>query len=569
MLSREQRIRKIEQDPGVSVLIVGAGINGIGVFRDLAMQGVDVIMIDKGDYCSGASAASSHMAHGGIRYLENGEFRLVREAVQERNRLIENAPHLVRPLPTTFPIFRWFSGMFNAPLKFLGLLDRPSERGAVVLKIGMSLYDLYTRRQRTVPPHKFWRKQVSLDHFPELSREIIGTGTYFDGAMLSPERIAIELILDAVAANQDAVPLSYFQAESTHQDEVVLRDRLTGKQVSVRPRIVVNAGGPWIDRVNEALGEPTTYIGGTKGSHIVLENTRLRQAIGDHEFFFENKDGRMVLIFPLGDRILIGTSDLRADNPDDVSITQDEVRYFFDMLKRVFPAIEVDESQIVFTFSGVRPLGRSGSTNTGQISRDHKVEEYAIAGESRIPVFSLVGGKWTTFRALAEVATDQVLGRLNKLRAVSTKQVKIGGGKEFPRSADQREEWVRLHASATGLPETRLEQLLGRYGTRAAPMSTYLAAGDDRALTHYPDYSLREIAYVVREEDVNHLDDFILRRSLVGMLGRATSSGLREIGQAIGQELRWGDDDFENEIYRTLQILRTKHKMDPETFISD
>src|SRR5512137_1926191 len=110
------------------VLIVGAGINGVGTFRDLALQGVNVLLIDRGDFCSGASAASSHMAHGGIRYLENGEFRLVREAVPERNRMIRNAPHLVRRLPTTIPIFKTFSGLLNAPLKFLGWLDKPSER---------------------------------------------------------------------------------------------------------------------------------------------------------------------------------------------------------------------------------------------------------------------------------------------------------------------------------------------------------------------------------------------------------------------------------------------------------
>ena len=143
--TRKEIITRLKTDPKVSVLIVGAGINGIGTFRDLALQGVDVLMVDRSDFCSGASAASSHMVHGGIRYLENGEFRLVREAVAERNRLLENAPHLVKPLPTVFPIFSWLSGLLNAPLKFLGLLDRPAERGALVIKLGMLLYDAFHR----------------------------------------------------------------------------------------------------------------------------------------------------------------------------------------------------------------------------------------------------------------------------------------------------------------------------------------------------------------------------------------------------------------------------------------
>lgn len=161
-MDRPDILAALRDHPDVSVLIVGGGINGIGTFRDLALNGVDVLLVDRSDFCSGASAASSHMAHGGIRYLENGEFRLVREAVQERNRLIRNAPHLVRPLPTTIPIFRTFSGLLNAPLKFLGLLDRPSERGSVVIKVGLMLYDAYTGQQRVVPRHHLAGRKESL-----------------------------------------------------------------------------------------------------------------------------------------------------------------------------------------------------------------------------------------------------------------------------------------------------------------------------------------------------------------------------------------------------------------------
>ena len=144
------------------MLIVGAGINGVGTFRDLALQGVDILLIDRGDFCSGASAASSRMAHGGIRYLENGEFRLVREAVQERNRMIQNAPSLVKPLPTTIPIFKLFSGLLNAPLKFLGWLEKPSERGALIIKVGLIFYDAFTGKNRAVPRHIFDGRRKAL-----------------------------------------------------------------------------------------------------------------------------------------------------------------------------------------------------------------------------------------------------------------------------------------------------------------------------------------------------------------------------------------------------------------------
>ena len=154
-MNRGEQLKALRGSPEVSVLIVGGGINGIGTFRDLALQGVDVLLVDQGDFCSGASAASSHMVHGGLRYLENGEFRLVREAVRERNNLLKNAPHYVKPLPTTVPIFKWFSGLLNAPMKFLGLLDKPAERGALVIKVGLMMYDAYTGARRAVPKHSF------------------------------------------------------------------------------------------------------------------------------------------------------------------------------------------------------------------------------------------------------------------------------------------------------------------------------------------------------------------------------------------------------------------------------
>jgi glycerol-3-phosphate dehydrogenase len=176
-MDRAAQLEQLRKNPAITVLIVGAGINGIGTFRDLALQGVDVLLVDRADFCSGASAASSHMIHGGVRYLENGEFRLVREAVQERNRLLENAPHYAKPLATTIPIFKIFSGLLNAPLKFFQLLDRPAERGAVVIKIGLMLYDAYTRAQGTVPKHVFASRPRSLRLYPKLCPDILFTAT--------------------------------------------------------------------------------------------------------------------------------------------------------------------------------------------------------------------------------------------------------------------------------------------------------------------------------------------------------------------------------------------------------
>ena len=161
-MKREGTLQALRERPDVDALIIGAGVNGIAVFRELALQGLRVLLVDKGDFCSGTSAASSHMMHGGLRYLENGEFRLVREALLERNRLLRNAPHHVKPLPTTMPLFNRFSGLLNAPLNFLGLARRPATRGALVVRIGLLVYDWFTRQGRALPTHRFSGREEAL-----------------------------------------------------------------------------------------------------------------------------------------------------------------------------------------------------------------------------------------------------------------------------------------------------------------------------------------------------------------------------------------------------------------------
>jgi len=152
----------------------------------LIKQGVDVLLADKADFASGASAASSHMLHGGIRYLENGEFRLVREALTERNRMLHNAPHYSKPLPTVIPIFKWFSGIFNAPLKFLNWRDRPAERGAIVIKLGLMMYDFFTRGQQGLPTHRIVGREESHQLRPRLNSKIVCTAQYSQKSFVQP-----------------------------------------------------------------------------------------------------------------------------------------------------------------------------------------------------------------------------------------------------------------------------------------------------------------------------------------------------------------------------------------------
>jgi glycerol-3-phosphate dehydrogenase len=538
------------------VLVVGGGINGIGTFRDLALQGVDVLLVDRADFCAGASAASSHMAHGGIRYLENGEFRLVREAVRERNRLIENAPHVVRPLPTTVPIFKIFSGLLNAPLKFLNLLDRPAERGAVVIKLGLIFYDAFTRDQGTVPTHKFENRAKALERFPRLNPAIKYAATYYDGLILCPERLAIELVLDAEAEGSHARALNYVSLVGVNGHAAALRDELTGVTIEVTPRLIVNAAGPWIDEANRALGLSTHYIGGTKGSHLVLNHPELLAAIGKHEFFFENQDGRIVLIFPLAQRVLVGSSDIPVEDADSVRCTEEEVDYFLAMIAHVFPEVKVGREHIVFRFSGVRPLAYSKAKTTGQITRDHSIHEDCFG---QVPVYSLVGGKWTTYRAFAEQVTDKALAFLGRPRRADTKDLPIGGGRDYPWTGYAQLLFYNLVGELTGLPGTEPKKLFERYGTRAKDVAAFIVGDEDAPLESKPEWTRREVAFLAMHEKVAHLDDLVLRRSNLAMYGELTLPLLEELADVLGNSLGWQEAQKKAEVERALDLLKDKH----------
>lgn len=535
--NRSEVLAAIESQPNVDVLIIGGGINGIGTFRDLAMQGVRVLLVEKSDFCSGASAASSHMVHGGIRYLENGEFRLVREAVHERNLLLQYAPHYVRPLPTVIPIFKRFSGLLNAPLKFLGLLQKPSERGSIVIKLGLMMYDAYTRKQKTVPRHRFFSRKNALAEFPHLNPKITNAAVYYDAAFNMPERLGMEVLLDGLDASKDAMALNYVAAVGMSHPEgqatsVQLKNELTGETIFVTPKLIVNAAGPWVDFANEALGTKSRFMGGTKGSHLVLDHPELRKAIGENEFFFENTDGRITLIFPFQNRVLIGTSDIPIDQPDDAECTEEEVDYFLDMIKIVFPGIQPERSHIVYRFSGVRPLPASDANTPGQVSRDHSIKVIEPEESNGPAILSLVGGKWTSFRAFSELVSDTVLKRLDRSRVCSTEEMAIGGGKDFPKSDSEKSDWLKALQTESGLPAEVLLVLFDRYGTGSQAIAKFIAEQSDQQDATSIAFEVTEdsepwfkgeLAYVAQQELVCRAEDILTRRTLIRMQGQSSA----------------------------------------------
>ncbi|WDZ80184.1 glycerol-3-phosphate dehydrogenase/oxidase (plasmid) [Ensifer adhaerens] len=563
-MNREEIFNGLAESPKVDVCVLGGGINGLSVFRELALQGVNVLLVEKHDYCSGASAALSRMVHGGLRYLENGEFSLVRESLVERDRLLKNAPHYVAPLPTTVPIFDIFSGLANGAVRFLGLTRRPSRRGAVAVKMGLGIYDFLTRKRALMPKHAFRGRRATLSRWPALNPQIKSSATYYDAWVSQPERLGIELLKEGLAAGPHARAVNYAELTLAAPGPYELKDGLTGAVAAIEPTLIINATGGWIDIANRQLfteaSKPAPMMGGTKGSHLIIDNPALMQALDGHMIYYENEDGRICILFPYLGKVLVGSTDIRVDDPGTVRCEPDERDYILQSLAFVLPDIRIRPEEVVFQFSGVRPLPASQDSFTGRIPRDHFCT-FVEAVDGGPPVLCMIGGKWTTFRSFGELAADLALDRLGRRRLTSTGERAIGGGRHFP--AD-RAAWVHDVASATGLSKERMQTLLARYGTDSTLIADFIAASTDHALPH-PDYSARELQFLIRSEAVEHLDDLLLRRTTLAISGELSLDMAEAVLALLASEKHWPPARASQERQRFLTLLAERHGVDEDT----
>jgi glycerol-3-phosphate dehydrogenase len=556
--SRADSLDRLKREPHVSVLIVGGGINGAGLFRDLCLQGVDCLLIDKADFASGASCAPSRLIHGGVKYLETGEFRLVAESTLERNLLLKNAPHYVLPLETVLPIHSYFGGTIASALRFFGMKAKLADRGALISKIGLAMYDFLGRHDRTMPRHGFAFRKRSLESLPLLDPAIKATATYYDAKVTQAERLNFELVADGLAACCASAAANYVSVDRAEDGVVWLRDLVNGERIAVQPDVVVNAGGAWIDRVNATLGIERKYIGGTKGSHLIVDQPELYAQLRGRMVYYGSKDGRISLIYPFMDRLLIGSTDIRASDPDTVRCDDDEVAYMLGVLREVFPRVTLTEADIRFRYSGVRPLPASDAANPGDVSRDHAMRVDHLPG-TQIPVLSLVGGKWTTFRGFAETVADHTLGALGRERNVQTRYVSIGGGRDYPADAQARAAWVRALAQRFDVTSARADVLLTRYGTTGADVAAFCAQAADHPLASEPDYTVREIQYLCSQDMVTHLADLLFRRTSIAISGRLTSAVLMEVAPIAARALGWDAARTQQEIDATRETARERH----------
>jgi glycerol-3-phosphate dehydrogenase len=541
MTPRDDVLAAIRANPKVTVLILGGGINGVGLLRELALQGVDCLLVDKSDFVAGASSKSSRMIHGGLRYLETREFALVRESLVERNRLLENAGHYVAPLRTSIPMFSWFGGLLRSILIFFGVSVQPGSRGVATVKMGLTFYDWVTRRNRRTPTHCFLSRAESLRQMPGLRTDIIGTANYWDAWITQAERLCIELVQQAEALCADCRAANYLRPAGVDGAAVVLEDVETGESLRVEPTVVVNATGGWVDLTNQALGLTTRYMGGTKGSHLVVDNADLLRALGDRMVYYQHEDGRVCIAFPFLGKVIMGSTDIRCDDPDQAVCDEAEIGYMLETLRGVLPGVTVTRDQVVYVFCGVRPLPASKGDVLANVSRGHALEFDAPADGRPFGVYSLVGGKWTTFRAFAEQVTDRLLADLGRARCASSEHLAIGGGAGFPSDEAGRQAWLARTAERAGLSEARTADLFARYGVSAAGYAAIADEELEQPLATLPHYSVGEIRRLALEESVVHLTDLICRRSVIALLGEATEPVLAELAQVVGEVLGWDE----------------------------
>jgi glycerol-3-phosphate dehydrogenase len=556
---RHHKLAELKDDHHFDVIVVGGGVNGIGVYRELSLQGLRVLLVEKNDFCSGCSAAPSRMIHGGLRYLENGEFDLVKESLRERDGLLMSAPHMVRELPTVIPITSVFSGLMNAATSFLGWSGKPKNRGALPIKLGLGLYDWVTRKRRLLPTHRFHSAGETHARWPKLTPQAKLSAVYYDAWISHPERLCMEMITDILESAPKSMALNYAQLRAENNGYAVEFSR-TGERVPVTTDAIVNATGAWLDSTIKSLGGDAVgqMVSGTKGSHLILDNQELTDALNGYMVYFENTDGRVCIAFPYQGHVLAGSTDIRVEEVTKVRCEEDEQSYILSSLRLIFPDVSVSAEQVVFSYSGIRPLPKSEQDFTGRISRGHFIKRL----DGPVPQFCMIGGKWTTFRAFAEQATDEVLSELKLKRKCDTLGLPIGGGDGF--DAEGSGILDRLTGNLE-VSAARATHLIEHYGSNAETVHQICSGqGKDNSIGEGSQYTRAEIAHLIGNEQVETLSDLVLRRTSLGITGAISAGLIESLLEILAKELELSTSDIAQQREALCRELEDFYGVTPE-----
>jgi glycerol-3-phosphate dehydrogenase len=506
----------IEAGP-YDLLIIGGGINGVGVARDAAGRGLKVVLLEQDDLAAHTSSASTKLIHGGLRYLETYDFRLVREALIERERLLAAAPHLVRAIRFVLP-------------------HDPSVRPAWLVRLGLFLYDHLAPRKR-LPPCE--RLDLSRDPRGGPLTALSPVAFAYSDCAADDSRLVVVNAVDAAA--RGAVIRTRTRLEQAERQgglwHCTIRDRASGQTSAVRARALINAAGPWVaDVLNSRLGRTAQkHIRLVKGSHIVVP----RLYDGEHAYMLQNPDKRIVFAIPYErDFTLVGTTDIAFDGPPGrPTISDEETDYLLETLKRWFkqPAARAD---IVWTYSGVRPLFDDGSHDVSTMTRDYAFDLDAPDGAA--PLLSIFGGKLTTYRRLAEHALDDLARFFPQMSAAWTGTAPLPGG-DMP-GGDVEAYIDDFSARHAFLPRETAARLVHAYGTRAEEV-----IGDAKSLDEFghdfgAGLSEAEVRYLVEKEWAKSAEDILWRRSKLGL--HVPAEAVREIDAVVAEMRTLGSSDL-------------------------
>ena len=520
----------------MDVLIIGGGITGAGIARDAALRGFRTALVDKADFGAGTSSHSSRLIHGGIRYLEQGAFRLVFEASHERRVLLRIAPHLVHPLAFLFPLYHG------------GRLP------AWKLRAGMWLYDLLSSF-RNVRWHRWLRaKQVRRVEPGLRDRGLIGAALYYD-AQTDDARLVIATVRSAMQAG--ALAANYVETTALLKPDgrvrgAVVRDVLTGQTATIRANVVVNATGPWSDqlrRLDDPQAAPILRL--TKGAHVTVPRRRLAN---EHAVtLLSPVDGRVMFVLPWGDLSYIGTTDTDADaSPDGLRVTAADVTYLLRSANAAFPHAHLAPNDVVSAWVGLRPLLRADHADPSQVSREHKV----FASEQGL--ITIAGGKLTTYRVMARDVVDRVAARLHELDGrplpprAQTDKLPLPGGEAAELDV------LGEAARARGASEATARHLVASYGSEAAAVLNLVDRDrrlGDAIIAGRPEI-WAEIAYAVDRELAVRVQDVLVRRlHLFYEVPDHAQSVVTKVAARMKQLLGWDDLREAEELRDYFQVV--------------
>lgn len=549
-----ERTRTNDAADRSTIVVLGGGINGAALARELLLSGVSVVVVEADDIACGATAWSTRLVHGGLRYLEYGEVGLVRESLAERNRLVRLAAHLVKPLEFYLPMESRCGGLRAAAARICGLesLARRwhARRGSWTVGMGLTLYDLLSMGSPW-PWHRMARAggpglpRVDAGRFPHAA-------IYADAQMLFPERFTVELLVDArrIAAEQGAA-FSLFTRHTTRLDangRLSIEQRHSQRAGSglrvIEPAAIVNATGAWVDRTLAGLfsAAPERLIGGTKGSHLILAADRLRSALEDRGVYAEAADGRPVFVLPFGPRlVLVGTTDIPfVGDPATARAEEDEIAYLLAAVARLFPTAAPDRDAVVQHYCGVRPLPHAtrASGAPASITRRHMLVRQP---RSPVPCWSIVGGKLTTCRSLAESSAREILETLGiPVRGTSRDRPLPGNlcHADHQRAADA----AAAHAQAAGLPGDRARRVASHavevFGSRGVDVCAAMHSREAATAETFDgtDLPVAAAQLCIREEWATTLDDLVERRLMLSFEPRLSRRAIEQAAEALVEE---------------------------------